>query len=315
MMKIKIAYLILAHDQPRHFQRLINALNSEDVHFFVHVDLKSNILEFDCFKNMNNISFVKRVSVNHGGFSLTQAMIHLIQAAARSGEFDYFIFLSGKDYPIKCNDFIFDFLKDSYPKNFIDFYPLNEQDRQFFVTISRYHFVDLIGRSPQAFKLPLKIAQLILNKLLPRRSFVDRMLPYRGSQWICLNRPSVDYVVDFLNSPKADKYINFFKYVWGSDEIFFQTLLLNSPHAAYCYHNEEETEKSRRYSLNENKAARLHHVDWSIGRENPAVFDINDFSALQESDALFARKFSESKSEELLDCIDGILLSAPNVRR
>ena len=317
MMKMKIAYLILAHDQPRHFQRLINALNSDNVYFYVHVDLKSNILEFDCFKNVDNISFIKRISVNHGGFSLTQAMIHLIQAASESNEFDYFIFLSGKDYPIKCNNFIFDFLKDCYPKNFIDFYHLNEQDPQFFVTISKYHFVDLIGCSPQVFKLPLRIAQFALKKLLPRRSFVKGMLPYRGSQWTCLNRPSVDYVIDFLNSPKAKNYINFFKYVWGSDEIFFHTLLLNSPHAVDCYHDDNEIKKSRK-RLSKNKysvGAKLHHIDWSVDREDPAVFDIGDFSALQESDALFARKFSESKSEELLDCIDELLLSATKSTR
>ncbi|MCY7393831.1 MAG: hypothetical protein LH647_20735, partial [Leptolyngbyaceae cyanobacterium CAN_BIN12] len=58
-------------------------------------------------------------------------------------------------------------------------------------------------------------------------------------------------------------------------------------------------------------AAKLHHIDWSVDREDPAVFDTSDFSALQESDALFARKFSESKSKQLLDSIDEMLLSAP----
>ena len=109
---MKIAYLIIAHDQPRQFKRMIKALDSEYVSFFVHIDSKRNISEFSCSNFKDNVIFIKnRISVVQGGFSLTQAMISLMRKASIRNEFDYFIFLSGRDYPIKDNNYIYNFLK------------------------------------------------------------------------------------------------------------------------------------------------------------------------------------------------------------
>ncbi len=54
---------------------------------------------------------------------------------------------------------------------------------------------------------------------------------------------------------------------------------------------------------NENKAY-LHYIDWSVNREDPAILDVRDYQNLKKSDALFARKFDENKSKDLLDMID-----------
>ena len=306
---LKIAYLVLVHDQPAQFQRLIHALDSKNASFFVHIDLKSDISEFNCF--MNNVFFIKkRVSVNHAGFSLTQAMINLIQAAFVSNNFDYFIFLSGRDYPIKEKQYINKFLEDRYPLNFIDFYHLTKDDRAI-GHISKYHFVDLIGYSPKIIKTPLKAIRWILRQLLTSRKFINGMIPYRGSQWFSLNRDTVSYIVDFLNSKDSKKYIDFFKQVWGSDEIFFHSLILNSPYAEQCYYNRESIttlEKICDTSKLRNITTYLHYIDWNEKRENPAVFDADDFSILQQQKAIFARKFCEKKSAELLARIDRVLL-------
>ena len=87
---MKIAYLIIAHDQPRQFKRMIKALDSEYVSFFVHIDSKRNISEFSCPNFKDNVIFIKnRISVIQGGFSLTQAMINLMKKASILNEFDY----------------------------------------------------------------------------------------------------------------------------------------------------------------------------------------------------------------------------------
>jgi hypothetical protein len=59
---------------------------------------------------------------------------------------------------------------------------------------------------------------------------------------------------------------------------------------------------------NENKAY-LHYIDWNPKRENPTQLNLSDFDQLTKSDALFARKFNEKKSKELLDAIDQKILN------
>jgi Core-2/I-Branching enzyme len=308
---MQVAYLILTHDQPRHLQRLINALQVKDAHFFVHVDLKADITKFDHFSSSDNVTFVQRIAVNHGGFTLTQAMIILMESALAVEEFDYFVFLSGKDYPIKGNEYIFRFLKTHYPMNFIHYGLISKADKRFFKTINEYHFVDLISSLPKPFKFFIKTFRVILNKLIRGRSFVREMVPYRGSQWLCLNNKTVNYIIDFLHSPNSKEYVKFFKYTWGSDEIFFHTIILNSIHASCCYHSNQNVEQNLEHknvpSLN-SFGTPLHYIDWSSDKENPAILCDQDFLPLKETNALFARKFCEKKSKTLLDKIDHLLL-------
>jgi hypothetical protein len=221
-------------------------------------------------------------------------------------QFDYFIFLSGRDYPIKDNNYIYNYLKYNYPMNFINFYPLIG-NADYINNIKKYYFVDLIFRSPRILLKTLEAIQSISHKLIPDRSFINNMIPYRGSQWFCLNRQTVDCIINFMESQNANRYIRFFKYVWGSDEIFFQTLVLNSPYAQQCRYYDRDIKNCKKFMRDENKAY-LHYIDWSLDREDPAVFDIDDFQTLKNSDALFARKFCENKSKKLLYYIDHDLL-------
>jgi len=190
--------------------------------------------------------------------------------------------------------------------NFINFYPLLE-NADCINNIKKYYFIDLIYRSPRILQKTIEAIQLISHELLPDRSFIKNMIPYRGSQWFCLNRLTIDYIVKFINSQNANRYRGFFKYVWGSDEIFFQTLVLNSPYAQQCRYYDRDIKNSMGFMRNENKAY-LHYIDWSWDREDPAVFDIGDFQTLKACDALFARKFCENKSKKLLYYIDHYLL-------
>ena len=162
---MKVAYLILAHHQPKQLYRLVNTLNSKSVSFFIYIDLKSDISKFNCYKYDSNVLFIKkRISVNRFGYYLSQAMITLIQTAAVSNEYDYFIYLSGNDYPIKDNDYIHNYFKNNYPLNFMNFYPL-VGNADFVNHLKKYRFVDLIKNTPKYINIPLRLIQFMLNKL------------------------------------------------------------------------------------------------------------------------------------------------------
>jgi hypothetical protein len=297
---MKIAYLITAHNQPAHLHRMIEALNNSDTAFFIHIDAKSDLNSFSPQSYPENVTFIEnRVKVHHGGYSLVIAMVNLIKCALNQDAFDYFQFLSGWDYPIKSRTYIHEFLNQSYPTNFINFYRLTPS-ADFYENISKYYFIDEVGNSPHLMQKPLKAIQYLISNASYDRPFFDDMIPYRGSTWFCLNKATMYYIYHYLQTEKGKCYLEYFRKVLCGDEIFFQTLVLNSPFAEFCRFYDRDRNTTPR---NENKAY-LHYIDWDQKRENPAVFDLTDLTKLLASDALYARKFTEKKSARLLDELD-----------
>ena len=110
---MKIAYLILAHNTPNHMQKLISSLSSDSSTFFIHIDKKSNIKDFNKIVG-NNITFTKsRISVFWGEFSQVEAILVLIRTAMSNAiKFDRFVLLSGADYPVKTFKYIEDLFEN-----------------------------------------------------------------------------------------------------------------------------------------------------------------------------------------------------------
>jgi hypothetical protein len=123
-----------------------------------------------------------------------------------------------------------------------------------------------------------------LHLALPRRrSLPLELQPWGGAAYWCLEREIVEYVHDFVHA--HPEYVSFFEHVFVPDEIFFQTIVMNSP--------------LRGTIENEN----LRYLDWS--REPaPAVLGADDFTALAASNKLFARKFDERIDSAILDLLD-----------
>lgn len=75
------------------------------------------------------------------------------------------------------------------------------------------------------------------------------------------------------------------------DEIFFQTILLNSSLASDIVNDD------------------MRYIEWKDPNSgSPSVLDMNDFPGLANSPKLFARKFDEEVDVEILDRIDHEIL-------
>src|SRR4051794_14167084 len=98
---MRIAYLILAHNNYAHLQRLIDALNEYDSGFYIHIDKKSELPEI---KGDNIIFIENRVKVYWSTFSEVQATLNLMEKAILDTRNSYFVLLSGADYPVKSNN-------------------------------------------------------------------------------------------------------------------------------------------------------------------------------------------------------------------
>ena len=313
------AYLILAHSQPQQLGRLINAIDHETVDIYVHVDKSADLEKFiTAVKAKSNVFFIeKRKTVTWMGYSTVVATLELLKVASSSRRYEYYSLISGADYPVKSNDYIAEYLQQS-SEQLLSFWKLDDR-RSWLHKIERYHHVDLMPiRGPEHkpylhgyyWKLHHRCA-----KFIPKRKFVAGMEPYGGSPWWSLTHDCVLYVLDFVS--KNEKFCNFFKYTLCPDDMFFQTVILNSPFADSSKNFTQYTEWSEQTAWKDKisetamlpeDSFNLRYIDWSGevdgNREIPALLDDRDFKKIVDSHCLFARKFDKNVSRCLLNRID-----------
>lgn len=306
---MKIAYIILGHKNPQQIVRLVRRLIHPDNYFFIHIDKNADkkIYEnvFEQLKDCENVKFIKRFASVYASFGIVEATLEgLKQALLSKIPFDYFINLSGQDYPIKNNAQIARKLSSKKEVSYLWYFPLPLEEEhsprgRIVQKLNRVEFW-YIRYKKNVIRLPqhglrktgvfatIKHSPLwILSKLfLPKkRKFPAAMIPYGGGQWWCLCRKHAEYIYEFTQNNK--KFCSFFKYANVPDEIFFQTILLNSVYASEVVNND------------------LRLLMFEETSSHPKIYTLDDFSTVAESEQLFARKFDFEKSgEKLLDMID-----------
>ena len=104
----KHAYLIIAHTNFEQLQKLVNILDDERNDIYIHIDKKSQDFETSIIKACHSqVTFVKRTSVNWGGFSQINCELLLLKKAISSSSgYSRYHLISGMDLPIKSQNYI-----------------------------------------------------------------------------------------------------------------------------------------------------------------------------------------------------------------
>lgn len=218
------------------------------------------------------VAFLPRHVSHWAGFGHVRATLKGIDHfVSQPVPFDYAVLLTGQDYPLRSPAGIAAFLGGADGRSFMNHWPLPFApwgDRGGLDRIADWH---LITYRRLHLALPL------------RRRLPLGLAPYGGGAYWCLEREVVDYVRGFIHANPS--YLRFFEHVFVPDELFFQTIVMNSP--------------LRNAVENEN----LRYIDWS--REPaPAVLNVYDFPKLIASGKLFARKFDMKIDVKVLDLLD-----------
>ena len=109
---MKIAYLTIAHGNPKHLARLVAALSSSRADFFLHIDLKSDILPFAAIEGQAIRFSDTRISVYWEDYSIVEATLILLRSAFDSAKtFDRIVLLSGADFPVRTSAYIEEFFE------------------------------------------------------------------------------------------------------------------------------------------------------------------------------------------------------------
>ena len=270
-----IAYFLLVHRYPEQFKRLFKAIYEPGNQYVVHVDkssgraLSDDITAF--LKPYQGVDLLAAQDAAWGGYSLVEAELRGMERLLEMGrEWTHYINLSGQDFPLKSQKYIRDFFTANAGKQFIR---VAEQRSVRPETMNRisHMFVEEGG----AIR-PTGVA----------RPFLSGATPFIGTQWKAVTRSFCQYV---CSDSTVDRFKKFYRNSFIADESFFQTVLMNSPHADMAVNDD------------------LRMIDWVPDGDiklRPRNFGESDIGSLTRSTDLFARKFDSGENPHILAMLE-----------
>ncbi len=284
------AYIILAHKNMKQLNRLLEKLNDDCSYFFIHIDLKlpdSELSELNWLPG--KMQMIKRLDTKWAGLTLVKATLNAMEAVkATKKEFHTITLLSGQDYPIKTNNYINNFFKNSEHRILIEYYELPNYEK--WSPRGGLYRVDKFFFGLKSHELFSSRALNFLGNVFPafKRKQPKNLRPYAGSQWWTIDMYALNYILEFVKLHPA--YVTFHEATFAPDELFFHTILLNS--------KDERIQKS---IVNNNKR----FIRWKhVGMSHPELLQKEDLHDIMNSDSLFARKFDLEEYPEIFDMID-----------
>lgn len=287
---MKHAYLIMAHNHFEQLQLLVKLLDHPDNDFFIHIDQKLKLQNLKIKAKYSKVSLFQEVPIYWGTFSITECEIKLLAHASNAGKYDYYHLLSGQDLPIRPTEEILSFFEEHVGKEFISF---NNEALNGNTEISRrtklYHFFAKQRNSHESkFAKSLFlcldrmtiVAQMVLRV---NRNRKDNILIGYGSNWFSISDELASFVLSQENRIRKR-----FRYVNNCDELFLQTIILNSQYAFRCYGYPPHYDN-------------LRFINWAEdGVKHPATMSIEDVKKARLSTALFARKFDIKENKKAI---------------
>lgn len=242
---------------------------AKDFAFYIHIDAKSRMKESDLHL-YSSVKVIKKYNVNWGGTNHLKAFIDLMRLAFEMADYDFFHLITGQDIIVAPKSEFS--LKQGF--NYMSYGKASELWTPSIVDnrYNYYRFLDLFDFWNSKMRRIEHMLFMCQKFFRIRRGSLGIQM-WGGSTYCSLARDSVDYVLNNgmrLLRRLANTYI--------PEELFFQTLLLNSP-----YKNK---------IINDNKRM----IVWP----GPKTLSIEDFGEMTSGKYLFARKIDIVKSHELL---------------
>lgn len=291
-----IAYFILVHRYPKQFKRLFKSIYDPKNHYLIHIDKRAGselLTEIrDFLASFPNAQILKSQNVIWGGYSMVDAELRgMKQLLKTSINWDFFINLSGQDFPLQSQAAITSFLRENMGKSFLS---VEDQVKVRPNTLNRIknYFVESDGDFTGS---PIK------------RSFMPGVTPYIGGQWKILSRVCCEFIT---SSRKVAKFKQYYKNTLIPDESFFQTVLMNTDYKGTIVNDDKRAIiwiPDANINLNSKTLTKSDTKSLIASGKiklRPKTFTVKDMPFLLKSKSLFARKFDELVDSEIFDRLE-----------
>jgi hypothetical protein len=303
MKDYKIGFILVTHGQTQQIHKLVMRLNQmfESPPIVCHHDFFKSPIDTKIYPD--NVNFVKpHVKTGWGKFSVVEATLKALELLYKDSiSPDWFVLLSGSDYPIKPASKILEDLSATPYDVHINYKELSygqfKKHERLKDSWQRVHFKRYFSKRVYVYypdvrkgfkKRKIRLVHPVITWLFTPFS---RNFPcYSGEHWFCANRKAAKYLLEFHS--REQKLANYFRKIdydtVSPDEAYYHTIFCNATHLKVSDNN-------------------LRYVDWSVTARHPKTLTFEDFPKLQKSQAHFARKFDLESHSELLDVIDKLV--------
>ena len=271
----KIAFILLCHKDPDAIIRQAQMLTAAGDYMSIHFDARAKASHFtrirEALADNPNVTFAKRrIKCGWGEWSLVQASLYAVEAAVEQfPRATHFYMLSGDCMAVKSARYTHEFL-DSHDADYIESFDYFESD---WIKTGwkeeRLIYRHWFNERTQKWRF-YKMFELQKRLGLQREIPADIQVQI-GSQWWCLRRRTIEWILEFTR--KRKDVMRFFRTTWIPDETFFQTLVR---------HLIPEKE------IHTRTLTFLMFTDYGM----PVTFYNDHYDLLLSQDYLFARKIS-----------------------
>lgn len=221
---MRIAYLIMTHENPLLLQRMIRTLSfgDEECAFFIHLDRKTAFEGFSSVCGQNVWFSNNRIPVYWGEFSQVDAILSLVRKAIESPSgYDYCVLITGSCYPLRTGGYIRRFLEANQGLEYMDILRVPAPGKP----LSRLNTIRYPSTKPIRRFVFRALARIGLAQR-DHRKYLGGLEPYSGDGAWALTREACQYVIDFMAAnPHLERY---YRKTFAADEAFLQTILGNS---------------------------------------------------------------------------------------
>jgi len=276
----KIAYILLCHKDPEGIIAQAERLTAAGDYMAIHFDGNARKADYDRIRSAleGNPSVVfaqRRIRCGWGEWSLVEATLQAVRAAIEAfPRATHFYMLSGDCMCIKSADYAHDYL-DREDADFIESFDFFNSD-WIKTGIKKERLIYRHWFNERRHKAWFYRSLDWQKRLGLARKIPDDLQIMIGSQWWCLRRRTVEWVLDFCD--RRRDVMRFFRTTWIPDETFFQTLVR---------HVVPESQIRLR------PLTFLMFTDYGM----PVTFYNDHYDMLLAQDYLFARKISPEASE------------------
>lgn len=281
------AYLIMVHEKPDFLKILLQRIDNPNNEIYIHIDSKASgfdEVEVKKWTFYSEIHFIKSQSVTWGAYSQIEVEMNLLEEAILSN-YEYYHLISGIDFPLKESNEIITFFEHNKGKEFIQFQNKNLSKKNLNRVRYFYPFQEYIGKKKNFLWGIQKFLVLIqkvfhIDRTKKNTAFSQFQM---GANWFSITHGLAKYVV----SKKMD-IKRTFKHTINGDELFLQTIVVNSRFDNDLYHMEfdNSTESNTRF------------VKWED--DTPVILTERYYTRLKTGEECFARKFDKENSGNLI---------------
>ena len=271
----KIAFILLCHKDPESIIRQAQRLTAKGDYIAIHFDARAKPEHYSRIRaklkgNSHVVFTQRRCKCGWGEWSLVEATLLAVEAAVDAfPRATHFYMLSGDCMSIKSAEYAHHFL-DAEDVDYIESFDFFASDWiKTGMKGDRLHYRHFFNERKNKFLFYASVN--LQRKLGLKRDIPADLQIMIGSQWWCLRRRTVEWILDFCR--KRKDVMRFFQTTWIPDETFFQTLV---PHLV-----PEKEIRTRTLTF-------LMFTDYGM----PVTFYDDHYDLLLSQDFLFARKIS-----------------------